>query len=599
MAGPLSPAEIGARSERSAYAEATPPRGVCATCRGPVIVRATYDDYWQTPVTRAPLRVWDANGLVFDGDVQTQGLMHFGAADGEVSEATLAELRAYLGTVEAADAQRGGVEVELAADEAALQQAEALSRQIKADLRALAGRMETSLHPWIAEWENDGWWGAIGTFFDGVGQGLTAWWEGEGEFWSAVGDWIAGLPDAIGDAWDSMTEGARALWDNRHRIVELLQALATGAVRTFQQGFDAVARALAEIPGLGEIGQLLSELADRSVEWSAAMIEVATRTDVLRVFAATSLGVLMLVPPNFWAEVVGQGVGFLIPEAIIALLFLAIAAFTGGTAGAGLAVRLTQFAGRIGTQLALRAPRAGRVLGDLFTTLIGLVEKLTDLVKAMLRGRSERRAGTTDTEIPIVRRARIMDQVDPGCFDALGYAERRAPGDPAAQREIVSEYARQLRDQQAGLNDLTVGEYLDAREAYNRLTRSGISDGVAQANARSGLRGEIEESVREGLEAQGMGSNRARIEAERRAREIMSNLAALHDPDMIAGGADRIRRVGDSRVNSSIGGSWGDHKKPTSRISRIDAAAERAAADPSIGRDGRMNTKLEPCRGRR
>ncbi|WP_161793842.1 polymorphic toxin type 15 domain-containing protein [Jannaschia aquimarina] len=189
----------------------------------------------------------------------------------------------------------------------------------------------------------------------------------------------------------------------------------------------------------------------------------------------------------------------------------------------------------------------------------------------------------------------MMDRVDPGCFDALGYAARRAPGDPARQREIVAEYARQLRDQQAGLNDLTIGEYLDAREAYNRLGRSGISDGVAQEAARRGLRGEIEESVRGSLEAQGMGSNRARVEASRRAREIMSNLAALHDPDMIAGGADRIRRVGDSGVNSSIGGGWGSHERPTSRIARIDAAAERAAADPSIGR---MNTKLEPCRGR-
>ena len=31
----------------------------------------------------------------------------------------------------------------------------------------------------------------------------------------------------------------------------------------------------------------------------------------------------------------------------------------------------------------------------------------------------------------------------------------------------------------------------------------------------------------------------------------------------------------------------------------VRQAAKRAAADPSIGRDGRMNAKLEPCRGRR
>ena len=408
MAAMPDPATVAARSERSAYAEATPPHGVCATCRGPVMVRACYNDYWQTPITRAPLLVEDANGIVFNGDISTLGLLNFGAQDGEIGEEDLAAIREYLGTVEAADAQRGGVAVELISDEAALQEAQNLAEQIKADLRALAGRMETSLQPWITEWENDGWWGAIGTFFSGVRDGVTAWWEGEGEFWSAVRDWIAGLPEAIGDAWDSMTDGARALWENRHRLVEMLQDLAEGAVNAFEQGIEILAEILAAIPGLEEIAGILGDLVRRSAEWGGAMIEVATRTDVLRVMAATSLGVLMLVPPNFWAEVVGQGVGFLIPEAIIALVFLLIAAFTGGSGAPALAARLTAFAGRVATQLAARAARAGRVLGDLFTTLMRLVETLTDLVRAMLRGRRERGVGTTDREIEIERSSAVQ-----------------------------------------------------------------------------------------------------------------------------------------------------------------------------------------------
>ena len=250
--------------------------------------------------------------------------------------------------------------------------------------------------------------GAIGTFFDGVQNGLTAWWEGEGEFWSAVGDWIAGLPDAIGDAWDDLSDGARALWDNRDRILETLQALAQGAVDTFEAGIEALARIVAAIPDPGEIGELLTDLVERSAEWGAAMIEVATRTDVLRVFAATSLGVLMMVPPTFWAEVAGTGAGFLIPEAIIAIVFLIIAAFTGGSGGAALAGRLTAFGARVGAQLAARAARAGRVLGDLFTTLQRVVGKMTDLVKAMLRGRRERARGTTDREVTIERSSAVQ-----------------------------------------------------------------------------------------------------------------------------------------------------------------------------------------------
>ncbi|GLP88535.1 TNT domain-containing protein [Tritonibacter mobilis] len=404
MTETLEPASIAARSERSAYAEATPPNGVCATCRGPVMVRGYYDDYWRSPITMSEFRIEDANGIALDGGLRLQGMPSFGRQDGDGTEG----LENELGYAEFNDAQRGGVVAELLADEAALLEAQELSKKIKDDLRALAMRMETSLQHWIREWESDGWWGAIGTFFEGVRGGVTAWWNGEGEFWSAVGDWIAGLPDAIGNTWDSMTDGARALWENRDRIVGMIQALAEGAVNTFEQGIEALADIVSEIPDLNEVAGLLQDLVRRSAEWSGAMIEVATRTDVLRVMAATSLGVLMLVPPNFWAEVVGQGIGFLIPEAIISVVFLLIAAFTGGSGGAALAARLTAFAARVTTQLTTRAARAGRVLGDLFSTLIGLVEKLTDLVKSLLKGRRERRAGTTDAEIEIERSSAVQ-----------------------------------------------------------------------------------------------------------------------------------------------------------------------------------------------
>ena len=68
--------------------------------------------------------------------------------------------------------------------------------------------------------------------------------------------------------------------------------------------------------------------------------------------------------------------------------------------------------------------------------------------------------------------------------------------------------------------------------------------------------------------------------------------AALHDPDMIAGGKDRIARVGDTGVNSSIGGGWGDADKPGSRIAGIDRAARNAPPG------AKMSVTLEPCRGR-
>lgn len=93
-----------------------------------------------------------------------------------------------------------------------------------------------------------------------------------------------------------------------------------------------------------------------------------------------------------------------------------------------------------------------------------------------------------------------------------------------------------------------------------------------------------------------MGPAEAATEAARWSKEVMSQLAALHDPDMIAGGFDNIGRIGNSGVNSSIGGSWGDHRSPNSRIAKIDDAARQAALDPNIGRSAQMSAKLEPCR---
>jgi hypothetical protein len=52
----------------------------------------------------------------------------------------------------------------------------------------------------------------------------------------------------------------------------------------------------------------------------------------------------------------------------------------------------------------------------------------------------------------------------------------------------------------------------------------------------------------------------AHAEALKAAKEetatTMKSLAALHEPDMIAGGADIVTELGDKSVNSSIGSQW-------------------------------------------
>jgi filamentous hemagglutinin len=102
---------------------------------------------------------------------------------------------------------------------------------------------------------------------------------------------------------------------------------------------------------------------------------------------------------------------------------------------------------------------------------------------------------------------------------------------------------------------------------------------------------EVADSIREKLVAGGMDAREARTVAKARAKEIRSNLAALHEPDMVAGGwaAPAPTRMGDSVVNSSIGASW------SSKLPAIDEMAANAIANGNGG--AQLNIRLELLRG--
>lgn len=148
------------------------------------------------------------------------------------------------------------------------------------------------------------------------------------------------------------------------------------------------------------------------------------------------------------------------------------------------------------------------------------------------------------------------------------------------------EYDRQLADQEAGLNDLTVQEYLDGRERYQQVARQGT--GKAQEAARAKYAAELERSYKAALAKKGVFGEAAAKQAAAMTAEKMGTLAALHNPDMIAGGKDMVTQLGDKRVNSSIGSQWRD------RVAALDkAAAEVPAAQRG---STKMSAKLTRCR---
>ncbi len=159
------------------------------------------------------------------------------------------------------------------------------------------------------------------------------------------------------------------------------------------------------------------------------------------------------------------------------------------------------------------------------------------------------------------------------------------------KRALEHNYARQLKHQQNGLNDLSIGEYMENRKRYAEMKRHGT--GGAQASFRNEFQADLEESLKKSY-----GKNHSRIEAKKlstkRAQDIMDNLAALHDPDMTAGGHDKVSRMGNKGVNSSIGPQWS--KKPKtgkSRVQLMDQQVEQAFK--KFGPDAKLNIQLERC----
>ena len=155
-------------------------------------------------------------------------------------------------------------------------------------------------------------------------------------------------------------------------------------------------------------------------------------------------------------------------------------------------------------------------------------------------------------------------------------------GKPGLDR---AEFARQLGGQQAGLNRLTVAQFLANRDQY--LTKAAITgDGrAAEGDAAQKLARALA-FRRKADELQAQDEDLSPDEAEAQAQQWLDTQAALHDPDQVAGGhAGTTTGLGDARVNSSIGAQW------PKRIKGIDAHIRKHAT--SMTQQERETTFLD------
>jgi uncharacterized Zn-binding protein involved in type VI secretion len=165
---------------------------------------------------------------------------------------------------------------------------------------------------------------------------------------------------------------------------------------------------------------------------------------------------------------------------------------------------------------------------------------------------------------------------------------------PEQKKAYLKEMAEQLKRQQDQINSMSAIEFKAARDAFaNNHGRNPLA-ATAQEGFRKGFANDVAESIKESLKNGGMDAAAAKAEAAARTKDVMSKLAALHEPDMVAGGwlQPNPTAMGRADVNSSIGSSWNQE----GRVKAMEGSAEDAINAGNGSQ--KMNVQLEVCRGR-
>jgi hypothetical protein len=351
-----------------------------------------------------------------------------------------------------------------------------------------------------------------------------------GALLQGIGNGVAGL---LGFAWDVLKGSGKVLYELGLRLNPIT------APQKFKEDLQALKQAYHE----------LKRFADEDLEAYVILMGEAETYAMLQQFGAD------LLAAQHSLELTEAG-GELIFDVALAVF----------TAGAG-------------------AAASARHVGKL-KKLKSIVDKLVDALKR------KRRHKKRDRDTPnrkIVTRVQLRKVP---CFCPYNRAFKRLS--PHEKKSYLREYDRQLQRQQDAINKMSVDEYQTAREAYSRQGRNPLADDL-QESTRADIRDEIKSSIMKSLNKQGIGPVEADRQADARADSIMKKLAALHEPDMVAGGwhAPKPEVLGDSRVNSSIGGSW-NQKGRLATIDQQALQAKQAGHGQSM-----MNIRLDVCRGRR
>lgn len=413
--------------------------------------------------------------------------------------------------------------------------------RLKAALDAIVVQTRTDMAPEWQQWDKAG--NAIRW---GLQRGNQALGMGQGTW-----DYVAGTVETAVDMAVLMYKADREL-------KEWTRLLLTGD----RDGLDR------KIAALRATGGKVMDAASEAKELFNLLIEDPGITEMLPSFGVAWWEAL---PPDEQERIEARFSSQIMVDVVVSILLAAVTVELGGAGGFGYA-----------------AAKAGNTAARVGKKLLHLMEEVEDAFKGLakvLKTRKRRQADGNRTpdggrKIETTRLPKRMPRKKLPCFNTHQLPPSKFP-----------EMDRQLKGQEAGLNDMSVEEYIKAREAFDPKNRS---KKVAEA-AKKRFRAETYAETYDVLRADGYSIEDAEKAAKEHVASTMETMNALHNPDLIAGGKDVIADFGDGEVNQTIGRQWNRDKSgvPT-RIEILDVAAAKI---PEGERSTtKINSGLERCK---
>lgn len=413
--------------------------------------------------------------------------------------------------------------------------------RLKAALDAIVAQTRTDMAPEWQQWDKAG-----NAMRWGLQRGNQALGMGQGTW-----DYVAGTVETAVDMAVLMYKADREL-------KEWTRLLLTGD----RDGLDR------KIAALRATGGKVMDAASEAKELFNLLIEDPGITEMLPSF---SVAWWEAVPPDEQERIEARFSSQIMVDVVVSILLAAVTVELGGAGGFGYA-----------------AAKAGNTAARVGKKLLHLMEEVEDAFKGLakvLKTRKRRQADGNRTpdggrKIETTRLPKRMPRKKLPCFNTHSLPESKFP-----------EMDRQLKGQEAGLNDMSVEDYLKAREAFDPDNR----DRNAARRAWTEYKNELIERKTQEYERAGTSTAEAKRMAKQDAENARKVMNGLHTPDLIAGGPDKITDFGDAEVNQTIGRQWNNPKKgQSSRVDELDAAAARIP----VGERGKtkMNGGLERCK---